>query len=263
MVFLPVIIFVLGLLIGSFLNVVILRMHTGRSFVKGKSICPRCGRKLRWFELVPVVSFLALRGRCRTCHEHISFQYPIVELLTGFLFVLFYIKAPLAGGFSAFSWAWFVFMATIASVLIVITVYDIRHKIIPDGAVYTFILLALISVVYHVITGGIALIFPLLIAGVVVALPFFLIWFFSKGKFMGFGDVKLALGMGWLLGLSQGFTAVIFGFWIGGIFGLFLIALSHRYSMKSEIPLAPFLIAGLSIVGIFGITLSSLFPLWH
>jgi prepilin signal peptidase PulO-like enzyme (type II secretory pathway) len=263
MVFLPVFIFILGLIIGSFLNVVILRMNTGRSVAKGRSKCMRCNTPLSWYELIPVFSFLGLRGKCKTCSTHISFQYPIVELLTGITFTILYGAAVTGYGFSLLAVLVFLFSATAASLLIIIFVYDIKHGIIPDMAVYLFIMLALVSVAWRMfLIPGFAA-GPEIVYGVLVALPFFLLWYFSKGKLMGFGDVKLALGMGWLLGLLGGFSAVIFAFWMGGIFGLFLLAVSRKHSMRSQVPFAPFLIAGTFIVGVWGVTLLNMFQLWQ
>jgi prepilin signal peptidase PulO-like enzyme (type II secretory pathway) len=98
--------------------------------------------------------------------------------------------------------------------------------------------------------------------GALVAVPFFLLWYFSKGKLMGFGDVKLMLGIGWLTGLMLGISTLILSFWIGGIVGLFLIGLTKRYGMKSEVPFGPFLIVALGLVELWGVTLHSLFPVW-
>jgi prepilin signal peptidase PulO-like enzyme (type II secretory pathway) len=262
MSFLPLIIFVLGLIIGSFLNVVILRMNTGRSIVRGRSACARCNKALRWYELVPVVSFLALRGKCRSCKLPISFQYPVVELVTAVLFILLYLKIPIQMGFTAYAWLSFFFSVAVACTLIVIAVYDARHKIIPDTAVYFFILLSILSIaVKATLFPGFPL-FDQVFSGVLVALPFFILWWLSGGRVMGFGDVKLALGIGWLLGLSGGFAAVMLAFWIGAVFGLLLIAATHRTSLKSEVPFAPFLIIGVFIVGIWQVTIASFFPLW-
>lgn len=260
-IFLPLLIFVVGLLIGSFLNVVILRMNTGRTIATGRSMCARCSRPLEWYELIPVFSFLALRGKCRTCKTSISFQYPVVELITGILFVVFYIKIPLMMGFTAYAWLSFLFALVVSSLLIVAAVYDARHKILPDVIMYPFMLLALLAIaVKSTLFPGFS---PLLAIaeGVLVGLPFFLLWLLSRGRAMGFGDVKLATGIGWLLGLSLGFGAVILSFWIGALFGLFLIAVAHTHSMKSQVPFGPFLIIGALIAGLWGISIASIFPL--
>jgi len=139
------------------------------------------------------------------------------------------------------------------SLLMVIAVYDIRHKIIPDKLVYLFSLLALGSVFIN--TSGIGSIFvwPVskwaLLSGPLLALPFVLLWLVSKGRWMGLGDAKLVLGLGWLLGLVFGLTAIFFAFWLGTVASLFLIILSRRkITGKTEIPLAPFLIVGALII---------------
>lgn len=261
MIALPFAIFLFGLFIGSFLNVVIIRLNTGKRFVRGRSMCMRCGKELAWFELLPVLSFLVLRGKCRTCKKDISFQYPIVELITALVFTLLYIKLPLANGFSALSWIGFGYALVVSSLLMVIAVYDLRHKIIPDSVVYPFILLSLAPLAYHALTDPSFLLLPAIASGAMVALPFFLLWFFSRGAWMGFGDVKLALGIGWLLGVSGGFAAVLLSFWIGGVFGLFLIGLNRTYTIKSQVPFAPFLIAGACIAGAWGVTIGTLLSL--
>ncbi len=262
MLLLPLIIFAFGLLIGSFLNVVILRINTGRSIVIGRSKCARCNRELAWYELVPVFSFLGLRGKCRTCKQPISFQYALVELATAIIFVVAYTQIVVAGGFTATAIISYIFTLIIASLLMVITIYDLRHKIIPDMVVYPFIVLAIGSIVWRAVTVPYFHIWGALLGGTLVALPFFLLWYFSKGRLMGFGDVKLMLGIGWLVGLTAGFAVLVLGFWIGGIVGLFLLALTRRYGMKSQIPFGPFLVVALGIVALWGVTISSLFPLW-
>jgi leader peptidase (prepilin peptidase)/N-methyltransferase len=262
MILLPIIVFAFGLLIGSFLNVVILRINTGRSVVHGSSKCARCNRALRWYELVPVFSFLGLRGRCRTCRVDISFQYPLVELITAIVFVILYSKILVLGAFTLTAWVAFIFALIVSALLVVITVYDLRHKIIPDHVVYPFIVLAVLSIGWKALLVPAFSVSTALFQGVVVALPFFLLWYFSKGRLMGFGDVKLALGIGWLTGLAVGISVVVLSFWIGGIVGLFLIGLTKRYGMKSEVPFGPFLIVALFIVLVWGVTIQSLFPLW-
>ncbi|MBI2049273.1 MAG: prepilin peptidase [Parcubacteria group bacterium] len=266
-------IFILGATIGSFLNVVILRSGTGIGFLRS-SFCFTCRAPLRFYELVPIFSFVAQKGRCRSCRAKIHFQYPLVEMLAGILFVGVWFRevgsATLLdvvlriGSYEnilphvALLWA-------IASVLLVIAVYDIRHKIIPNAFVYTFITLAFLSVVTATfpITYNLSPItfFNHLTAGLAFFLLFAAAWFFSRGKWMGFGDAKLAAGIGVLLGFSMGTVALILAFWIGAIVSIALLVLSRvqgllakrhkklfsgskNLTIKSEIPFAPFLIAG-------------------
>ena len=261
MIFLPILVFGLGLIIGSFLNVVILRLNTGRSLAKGRSQCARCSKTLHWYELVPVFSFLGLRGKCKACKEPISFQYPIVELLTGLVFTVIYTKIILTHGLSAFGIVTFLISIIIASLLIIIFAYDLRHKIIPSKIVIPFIIISLGTVFWRYFTVSPFMLASDLIAGPLMAAPFFFMWLLSKGKAMGFGDVRLSLGMGWFVGVSGSLIVFFLSFWIGAVVGLFLIA-SSKLRMKSEVPFAPFMIIAFFIVTIFGISISSLFNIW-
>lgn len=265
-----VFIFLLGTIIGSFLNVVIYRFNTGKTIVNSRSICMTCNRTLRWFELIPILSFVMQNGKCRRCKEVISYQYPIVEFIGGLVFVLVaYHFAPML----LYSISLYVFLVTffvfIFSILIVISVYDLRHKIIPDKLVYLFSAVSFVSIFINHTQFGPLFILPTfynIIAGPLLALPFALLWLVSRGKWMGLGDAKLMLGIGWLLGLYFGLSAIVLAFWIGSIIGLSVMALSkHKISMKTEIPFAPFLIIGMFIAFFFNldiIGLSNFFSLF-
>ncbi len=237
-------IFLLGVVIGSFLNVVVLRYNTGRSLA-GRSGCFSCGKPLHWYELVPVLSYIFQWGKCRSCGSKISTQYPLVELGTGILFVLTVREVwPLFAGTDALMVPilTLVFYLVVWSILVAITAYDIRHKIIPDGMVYAFIGLtfvrSLTSVIFVWWVG----------AAVGMALFFAALWYFSAGKWMGLGDAKLALGLGLLLGPSAGLAALVLAFWIGAVFGISILLLRRRYvTMKTEVPFAPFLILGAAL----------------
>ncbi len=239
-------IFSLGLIIGSFLNVVIYRHNTGMT-VGGRSMCFSCGKKLKWFELVPVFSYLLLRGKCSVCRSKISWQYPAVEFITGLLFLGAYLTTS--------NIYLLIYLLVQLSLLVVISVYDLRHKIIPDTFVFSFAGLALLNVllVFVVNRDSSALFFDVL-AGPLYFLPFAALWYFSKGNWMGFGDAKLALGIGWFLGIGQAYIAIVLGFWVGAIVGVSMIVYGRisklsrgqeRVTMKSEIPFGPFLILGL------------------
>src|SRR3989344_3694791 len=150
MIFLLLIIFfVFGLIIGSFLNVVILRLHTQRSFFRsfgGRSACMSCQNKLIWYELIPGFSFLGLKGRCRNCKTKISIQYPLVELSTGLIFAMLFLKFQdtlfLLGPIFIIIYLYYAFMF---SLLLVIAVYDLKHKIVPDVLAFIFGILAFIG----------------------------------------------------------------------------------------------------------------------
>lgn len=242
--------FVLGTIIGSFLNVVALRYNTGMT-LKGRSKCFSCGKNLEWHELIPLFSFIFQKGKCKSCKGKISWQYPIVEFFAGVLFVLtFYYFPPISISASIDT----VFYLLITSLLVIITIYDIKHKIIPDPIVYTFSALALIKLF---IGPEITFIVPDtidLLAGPILALPFFCMWFFSGGTWMGLGDAKLVLGIGWLLGLVSAISAIVLAFWIGAVISvLWLYIVFKKVKARYEVPFGPYLILGMYIVLFWGI----------
>jgi len=253
-----ILIFFLGTIIGSFLNVVIYRFNTGKSIVKGRSMCMTCSHKLRWYELIPVFSFLIQSGRCRSCASSISHQYPIVEFITGIVFVLITMRLlPLLFFSPTLFLVLMILFVFVFSLLIVICFYDIRHKIVPNKLVYVFIVTSFLSMFINYNLGGTFLALPSVIqivAGPLIALPFALIWFLSKGRLMGLGDGKIILGIGWLFVPYQALAVIILSFWIGLIFSLVLMLLAKsKVTLKTEIPFAPFLVISSFIVFFFGL----------
>jgi len=253
----PALVFgILGLIVGSFLNVLILRWGTHP--LTGRSRCPACRTEIAWYDLVPILSWLALRGRCRSCSARISFRYPLVEGATGLIFIVIS-AAPLSLYAQLLA-------LPIAALLIAIAVYDFDTTYIPDAWVWTFNALTLLALIFNFQFS----IFNLA-AGFAVALPLFALWFVSRGRWMGFGDVKLALGIGWLLGIVSGFAALLLSFILGALIGVPLLFFSSpaggrilewitpkreslsrnfAYTMKSEIPFGPFLVLACIIVWI-------------
>ncbi len=266
-----VFVFIFGTLIGSFLNVVILRYRTGRSLA-GRSMCPSCGKTLRWYELVPIVSFLVQGGRCRGCGSKISWQYPIIEAGTGALFVGVSYFALHTWGETALFVPGALHLAILMAFLVVIVVYDIRHKIIPNDIVYLFSGLSLLyAFFFHIFVPNGTSLWSDLVAGPAFALPFALLWAVSKGRWMGLGDAKLALGLGWILGLSASAVAFLLAFWIGAIWSIVVVVLGatgflseqRKLTLKSEIPFAPFLFLGFLVTFFCSYNLStflSFFP---
>lgn len=247
----------LGLIIGSFLNVVVLRLHTN-SISKGRSKCVRCGHVLQSKDLIPVLSFIMLRGRCRYCKTRLSPQYPIVELITSAVFILLAWKIGLDYGiFSLVGLISFALYAISFCLLIAMSVYDIHHFVLPWKLMRKFLIIAFATpIILGLLTNGVSL--ENFVSGFIVAFPLWAVWYFSRGRMIGFGDVQLMCGFGFLLGISGGFAAVIMGFWIGAIFiFLKMIATFKLLSGKTQIPFGPFLVIGLFIAFIFDITMNS------
>ncbi|MBL7142316.1 MAG: prepilin peptidase [Candidatus Pacebacteria bacterium] len=243
--FFTLLIFVLGLVIGSFLNCLIYRLETGGNFSKGRSFCPHCKHTLSWQDLIPVFSFLFLKGKCRYCGKPISFQYPLVEIFTGFLFVFifnFVFKIQLFNFENILN---LLFLIVISCFLIVIFVFDLKHFIIPDKVVYPAIIFAIIYSIFYFIfvIGDSGLLIQYSISAFLAAAFFLLIVLVSRGRWMGIGDIKLAFLMGLFLGWPNILTALFLAFFIGAIIGLGLIVLKRK-TLKSEVPFGPFLVAG-------------------
>lgn len=242
--------FILGTIIGSFLNVVALRYNTGMT-LKGRSKCFSCGNSLSWHELIPLFSFIFQKGACKSCKSKISWQYPFVEFLAGLCFLMiFYMFPPVTLEGSVTT----VFYLLITCILLVITIYDMKHKIIPDELSYTFAALALVKLF---ISPELSFVLPSLmdaLAGPILALPFFLMSYLSKQTWMGMGDAKLVLGIGWTLGLVAGISAIILAFWIGAVISLaWMYVVMRKFKARYEIPFGPYLILGMYLVLFFGI----------
>lgn len=237
--------FVFGLIIGSFLNVVIIRSASEEKLT-GRSHCRSCKAKLTARELIPLVSFCVQKRRCRSCGAVFSSQYFWVEFICGLFFAgIFYIL----GGFNkplAHFLGWLIFWCILASLSIVIFVSDLRFKIIPNGAVIFLLFLGIVALVSRDQFLGD------LLSAFFIAAFFALLWLFSKGKWMGLGDAKLVLATSMLVGYPLSVVSFLFSFWLGGIIGLGVVFLSGRKQMKSLIPFGPFILAGTLAAYFFG-----------
>lgn len=257
---------VLGAVIGSFCNVVILRLHTGEGF-GGRSQCPVCGHSLSWYELIPVVSYAWQRGRCRACHARISPQYPIVEAATAVSFVFAAASLP-TYSFSV-QFGLFLTEAVFAATLICIFMYDMRHTIIPD----VLVAVAALAGLAHNAIGGGGLVVPaasVLAAGLIWAAPIAVLWYVSNGMWIGLGDAKLAWAVGWFFGLATGGSILLLAVWIGAAISVVLLLyarISHVHrlwlagsrlprTMQSEVPFGPFIILSAAIHAWFSFSAS-------
>lgn len=244
---------ILGLCVGSFLNVLIDRLSNEEG-IGGRSHCDHCKKQLHARDLVPVLSYILNRGKCRYCKKHISFYYPIVEILTSVIFVTIYFAyyrhPELVSGSHAF------FYLIIASSLIVIFFADLKYHIIPDEATIAFLAASIFLRAYS--TDSLFALLPNLNAAVALTLTLFFLFFITKGRGMGFGDVKLAFPMGFLLGLEGGFLALYVAFVTGGLVGLALLLL-RRKGLKSKLPFGPFLVLGTVAIFIAGKPITAFF----
>jgi len=259
---------VFGLVVGSFLNVVILRHEKGERLT-GRSHCMVCAHELHWYELIPVLSYLVQGRKCRRCNTTLSPEYPLVELGTAVLFTAVWLTLDPFRMIGTVSFIAALVLLHLAawSLLMVITVYDLRTKLIPDVFSYTFAILALVAL-FLTPSGFVVPGIWALLSGPLYFLPFFILWAVSGGKWIGLGDGKLALGIGWLLGIAEAGTAILFAFWIGALVSLVLLGtqrLVHRegeeqerLTLKSAVPFGPFLVIGTLIVYFFGIDLFTL-----
>ena len=260
---LPVIVVLIGLLgviIGSFLNVVIHRVPEGQSLVRPGSACPACGAAVRPRDNIPIVSWLLLRGRCRDCSAPISSRYPIVEAVTGVLWALLAWWALVTP--DALPLLPLVLVLTAAGVAL--TVVDLGHHRLPNAIVLTL---------YPVTVGGLLLAgalggrWPLVAAGIGAALWLVVIgipWLVSGGRGMGFGDVKLAPVLGVTLGwwaLSASVVGLFLAFGLGAVVGIILM-LAGRAGRKTALPFGPFLLAGALVGLLVGPAIGSAYGSW-
>lgn len=249
--FIRIFIFIFGASIGSFLNVLIDRLPKGRS-INGRSKCDHCKKKLSGWDLIPVISFIILGGKCRYCYKKLSWQYPLVEMITGLAFTGFMIydlrfKSDLFINPESYFLNLVAYFG-IMSCLIVIFFADLKYQIIPDSIQIIFFLL---STIYHLGSRISISQFPnFLVSGFLVMLPILFLWWVTKGKGMGFGDVKLAFNIGFLLGIKAGLLSLYFAFIVGAVIGLLLI-LMKKSKLKSKIAFGPFLVIGTVTMLIF------------
>lgn len=258
--------FGLGAIIGSFLNVYIYRFHTKRS-LNGSSHCMSCGVPLKAIDLVPIVSYLVLHGRCRSCGCRFTPRYLLVELGTGLLFV--------AAVLTRMSDLDIVLLWLLLAVLMVIFVYDIRHYIIPDKLTLVALLLTIGLTAPRVFTEAAGMRFGVDVLVALAGAAFlFMLWFISKGQWLGFGDVKLAVPLGLLVGANSVFSFIVVSFWVGAGVSLLLLGaarlqrgqLALRFfpaglTIKSVVPFAPFLIMGCLIVYFTALDVLTLFTI--
>lgn len=235
-IFLYILIFLLGLCVGSFCNVLIYRIPKGEEFVKTGSHCMQCGHNLRWFELIPVASWLVQGGKCRSCGGKLSAQYPVVEALNG---VMWLVTAVLYRG----DWITTVLYCVLYSMLMVLSVIDWRTFTIPNGINLVILLLGVVRLVTDLQNW-----LTYLIGMLAVGLVFFLLHVLTGGRGLGMGDVKLVAAAGLLLGWPKMLLAVL----VGSLAGALIHSVRMKHGADRKLAFGPYLAAGIWLSALVG-----------
>ncbi|MDO8498058.1 MAG: prepilin peptidase [bacterium] len=259
--------FILGLVIGSFLNVLIDRLPNEES-INGRSHCDYCKKTLSAGDLIPVVSYVWLKGKCRYCKKKLSIQYPLIEIFTGIVFILIWhfvgssvilgnVVTPESRLWTSQSDILKICYLGIISTLIVIFFADVKYHIIPDSMQIAFFVFSLL----FIFVGNGLKPFPTLtdhlISGLITLAPILFIFLITRGRGMGFGDVKLAFIIGFFLGLWPGLMALYIAFILGAVWGVAMILFKRR-GLKSKIAFGPFLVLGIVCMLVWGDGIMSL-----
>ena len=255
--------FLYGASLGSFVQVLVTRLHVA-NVLNARSKCLSCGTAIKWYDLVPVVSYLVLRGKCRECKSSFGVASLITEMLFGAVFLCVYYTVLLGRGVHVSSVLWLIYYTLFVVILGVITLYDLKHKMIPNIFFVMFLLLSFFTMIGRYVVEHNPYIF---LAPFVVALPFTVAYLVTKGKALGFGDILMYLAVGGFLGMEQGVAVLILSVWIGGIVGVFLHLKNRKmYSMKTALPFVPFITLAFLIVlftEIDIISIGHMFTWWY
>ncbi|MDQ5957252.1 MAG: leader peptidase (prepilin peptidase) / N-methyltransferase [Patescibacteria group bacterium] len=245
---LTVLSFIYGLSLGSFANLVADRLRV-KTIFSGRSKCLHCGHNLTWKELIPIFSFLYQKGKCKKCKTKLTSTYIWSELATGFLIALLpYIIStnlnisdnPQLIYYGIFL---YILFSTSIALSMIITIYDLRHMLVPFGVVIILFLLGILSTIIRQFVYDFNIFDSL--SGIIVALPYAFLYFISKGKWVGIGDVFMYTALGFIIGLPMGISMFFYSIWIGALVALSLMIIhKNEYNLKSEIPFTPFIILG-------------------
>ncbi|MFQ6794294.1 MAG: prepilin peptidase [Thomasclavelia sp.] len=231
-----VLLFYLGACFGSFINVISYRMPRKKSFIKGRSYCESCGQMIYWFDLLPLVSYLLLKGRCRYCHQKISILHPLSELISGGLLLLCFNQ-------NSFSLHTLVLFFSLLD-LLVIAIIDLKTMVIYRS---TLLFLVIMVCIYRMLTGFVLsdlILGMVIVSGIMVLINLFVVSF-------GNGDIELMIVVGILLGWKNNILAFVISILIGGIISVYLL-LTNKSTLKSYIPFGPFLVLGTVITLFYG-----------
>lgn len=244
MFFLLLLVFILGCAVGSFVNVVVDRTVRGESIL-GRSSCDFCHRKLSTFDLVPILSFVGLRARCRYCRRKLSWQYPIVETLIGVLFAATFYTQVSLGTFTSVS---LFYNFVIISILVVVAIFDLKFSLIPTTFVFAASLVSLFYIYFNLSSYDFVV---GVLSSLLLAFFFLAIVVLTRGRGMGSGDIPLVFLLGLFLGWPFNLAAVFLAFLIGALASVVLLMLRIK-KIGEAIPLGPFLILGTFIIFFWG-----------
>lgn len=239
------IIFLIGASVGSFLNVLIYRLPKREKIIFSRSACPTCSHKLSFFDLIPIFSFLFLGGRCRYCRTKISYHYPLIEFITGLLFLLSFLK--LSQESTVYSLQFTVLLLRnwlFISAIVFVFIYDLKYMLIEDVVV-----MPVMAVVFFLNLLAGQPFFLMLIGGLIGWLFFLVQYFLTKKKGLGEGDLRLGLFIGIMFGWPKILIVLFTSYLVGGLIAFFLLIL-RRKKLSSPIPLGPFLALG-SLITLF------------
>ncbi|OGG02706.1 hypothetical protein A2W14_07370 [Candidatus Gottesmanbacteria bacterium RBG_16_37_8] len=239
-------IFIFGLIVGSFLNVLIDRLPNGEDIVFRPSHCDNCRKQLKFFDLFPLFSFLLLKGKCRYCHKKIARQNPLVEIVTASVFVFIFSQIAVLE-ISLNNLIYLFYQLLVAGSLIVIFIIDLKERIIPDSLVF---FLTAMTLIYRLVFLPQDLSVAILAAFGMSAIFLFLV-LITRGRGMGLGDVKYAFFMGLFLGWPKILVAFYLAFLTGAIVSLILVMMGRK-SIKSTVPFGPFLVVATFLSFYFG-----------
>lgn len=260
--------FIFGLFLGSFLNNIAFRLEKNQEFPWLRSRCPSCKKILRWYELIPVLSFLIQKGKCRHCQSKISLRYPLTEIITGIW--VFLLARSLNTQLTFFSLLEFFFYLTFLSILFILALYDLKTFLVDDRFIYFGIFIAVLFLIvksyFHFIPRDFSYLFNYffsfgkfepIFSAIILSSFFGLIYLLTKGKGIGFGDVEVAFLIGLFLRPGDALLTVIISSFFGSLYGLYILLKTKK--LKQPIPFVPFLFLGTILTISFGYPITNFY----
>jgi prepilin signal peptidase PulO-like enzyme (type II secretory pathway) len=243
-----IIIALLGLVFGSFTNAWVWRTSQDMNVAEGRSVCPHCKHQLAWYDLVPLLSYIGLKGKCRYCHKPIGAQYPLVELGTMLLFAGLYVFSVPSGWFA---WVQLAISLIVAVLLVAAFVYDAKYMQLPEKFMLPAVVLGVLSLGLNAYKFGWDALTGQLIGLGLVLLVYIGMWYFSGGKWLGAGDIRIVAVMGLFLPPKQLLVALFVAYLVGAVYGVYVLRKSKQ-KKGVRVPFGPFLIIGFYVGLFFG-----------